>query len=133
MNDDLGYAADRLNSAIAKAEEAIFNLNLGVRASVPLRAGTDLVFSKIGGRWSLGITTPNNPTPHSLIMTGSIEVRILAGKALPRLVKALMVEKECQILGIDQVILKLDEFTALLSSPNVDLDALLLDQVKPSV
>jgi len=126
-HNELHNAIDRFNQALTKAETVIRNINFGVKASVTLKPGLDLVFTKIGDRWGLGITTSSNLTPRNLMAEGSIDTRMLAGKAMPRLVKALQVARECRLLGIDELIEKTDRFTERLSAPGVDLDDLLAE------
>jgi hypothetical protein len=108
----LGSAADELNAALARAEEALASLRLGVTASVDLEedggSGSDwfelLTFGKQGAAWKLLIETGEGGFPETFstspLLNASREKRLLAAERLPRLVEELVKEAEEQIAHV---------------------------------
>jgi hypothetical protein len=119
----LAEATDKLNQAIAAAEQAIAALHLGVRAAVSMYSGpdhnpwyTNLVFGKDGKTWRLFIETghPSHPDQEELtpLTNASREHRIRAVELLPDLVRELIVTAEQEIQRVEQKTSEANEFVA---------------------
>ena len=113
----LGQSADDLNDALRHAEEAIRDLKLGANAVVPLSGDTYFCFGKTEGRWGFylmkGEVTLKSEITASRgdLFSASIETRLLAAKAVPRLVQALREANDKSLREIRATITELEKYT----------------------
>ena len=81
MNDrTLNEETDRLNDALDEVEYAIFNLRIGVMASIELDAEHQLVWQKEGGNWHLFIRHVESDSFNRLRSAGRRHRVLAAGK-----------------------------------------------------
>lgn len=85
---------DELNDALQEAEDAIYDLNLGVSASVRMdETGCLLIWRKEASDWQLMIQ-PNGAKAPTILAKASKRHRVLAANKLRDLVTALRIEHE---------------------------------------
>lgn len=132
MKDELGIALDVLNASLRRVEAAIVDLGYGVRGSVPipqLKLGEELCFGKEGGKWGLFIEYPDGQFNCELTAAPQRE-RVLAARAVPRLVKHLRDLSAARAVGLEDLALRVTQFAAGLASNQHRLDKYLADYIE---
>jgi hypothetical protein len=125
----IGNAADALNEELHRAEELLRKQGFGVSAEVVVRSGLEqgprpdendpwfesLWFGKRDGVWQLYLQSGISNEPDSWVETdlfaASLEVRVLAAKAIPKLVSALA---DAQVQRRHDIVATTNELSAYL-------------------
>jgi len=112
---DLNESTDQLNLALERAEEALVDLNLGVRAFILLndKDGAELGFGKHKNRWRLLYRYTDHEEP---LVTAGRELRVSAALKLQDLLIALHVEARNQMEVVQQAIAEVERFLQNLES-----------------
>lgn len=105
----LAQATERLNACIQDADNALLDLQLGVRAAVPLRSedNSSLVYGRFKDKWCLFVT--KGGLPLGALTNQSRELRIRAVEALPALVKAMFDAAVNEAVRVDKACEDLDK------------------------
>jgi hypothetical protein len=117
----LGAMTDELNTKLAKIEQGLVRLQLGVTASVEmvdfsLESTPSLAFAKWGNSWRLVIEHPEvQDVP---LVNASRELRLCAADYMPTLVQELLKKTAEETVAVKSRLQKLDEVIAVLGVDN---------------
>lgn len=83
---------EALNLVLNDAEARFVGSRVGVNAEILLKEDTKLIYGKAGGKWGLWIKHKEDPPVP--VNNGSIEQRVIAAHALPKMEEAVIAAKD---------------------------------------
>jgi len=119
LASELATVTDTLNESLARAEEALAALGLGVSASVVLESEPEtewaqyLAFRKDGAKWQLFVDTVTGDEHWKTTPLTSVsrEVRKKAALKLDDLYRELLAEAEREVAQVRQAVEAVEEFS----------------------
>ncbi len=114
LSSDLASLADTINTSLGEAEKALKQLNLGVRASIPVRlddkpvSNKSIAFGKHDGAWRLCLV--ENETKQEPLTSASREMRMYAAVHLPEIVEAMIKAAESELVRVREGVTNVTTF-----------------------